>query len=77
MGHLIGASQAMQSIFSRVGRVASSNSTVLITGERDRQGDHRSSDSQAGRACGMALHFDQLRSDDRGFLESELGHLKG
>ena len=79
MGHLIGASQTMQSIFSRVGRVSSSNSTVLITGE-----------SGTGKeAIARAIHERGVRAAwpfipvncaamTAGALESELfGHLKG
>jgi len=79
MGHLIGASQAMQSIFSRVGRVASSNSTVLITGESGtgKEAIARAIHERGVRAAWPFISINCAATTD-GFLESELfGHLKG
>ena len=79
MGHLIGASQAMQSIFSRVGRVASSNSTVLITGESGtgKETIARAIHKQGVRAAWPFISINCAATTED-FLESELfGHLKG
>jgi len=79
IGSLIGASEAMQNIFSMVRRVSNSSSTVLITGE-----------SGTGKeVVARAIHEQSARSSrpfvaincaaiPEGLLESELfGHVKG
>ena len=79
MGHLIGASQAMRSIFSLVRRVSNSTSTVLITGESGtgKEVVARALHDQGVRAARPFIPINCAAIPD-GLLESELfGHLKG
>ena len=79
MGHLIGASQAMRSIFSLVRRVSNSTSTVLITGESGtgKEVVARALHDQGARASRPFIPINCAAIPD-GLLESELfGHLKG
>lgn len=79
MGHLIGASQAMRSIFSLVRRISNSTSTVLITGESGtgKEVVARALHEQGVRASRPFIPINCAAIPD-GLLESELfGHLKG
>ncbi len=79
VGQLIGASEAMRSIFSLVRRVSNSISTVLITGESGtgKEVVARAIHEQSVRAARPFIPINCAAIPD-GLLESELfGHVKG
>jgi formate hydrogenlyase transcriptional activator len=55
---IVGASPALTAVLARVSKVASSDSTVLITGERGRKKEMARSSRQGPRSCPHRGHAD-------------------